>query len=216
MFDDGLKTWLVLAAHYDDEALMFGNALLSLVAKGRRIVIAVLTDVAHTNPPRTPEQLAGEPQRQARRLAAFAKVCERLQAEPVHFNCPQLANDGNAAAKWDTEIDAREELLTTISWLQPDAIITHGQAGEYTAEKYANGWQVAREQHAFASRLCDVLSGMAVYRREPNGSLVVPFDAEKVGLLEHYRIGCTQTPTWDAEKLYPEFVYEPERYSLIS
>lgn len=212
MFDESLKTWMVLAAHFDDEALMFGNLLLTLAAEGRMIWIAVLTAVAHTNPAVTPEQIAGEPQRQARRLAAFAHVCGHLNARPIYLGSPQLAT---VTDQMQAHIDAREALLDAIDLAKPDAIITHGRAGEYTASKYSNGWHTAREQHAFASRLCNALPGVAVYRREPDGPLVVPAHPRKAHLLAHYRVGTTQTPTWEPEEIYPEFVNEPERYAIV-
>jgi LmbE family N-acetylglucosaminyl deacetylase len=225
MFENqSYRTFLVVVAHHDDEALFFGGALTNIANKGlRKICIVVLTDVEYENKPTTDEQRSNDPQRRARRLHAFYQVAHDLSAVVMHLNLPQV-QCLSAPDAMIVENDAYTSLHRLYRKLEPDCILTHGREGEYTAEKYAHGWEEAREQHKLAYRLVRRLpyqiplghdQPAAKWAYDINGELHVEFDHDaKAKLLAYYRTGCTQEAEWRPELTYPEFV-ATERFTTI-
>jgi LmbE family N-acetylglucosaminyl deacetylase len=197
---------MVLAAHYDDEALFFGGLLLAAQAVAKSLTIAVLTDVSACNPPRTPQEVAREPYRRNMRLGAFARVCQEVGATGIHLRLPQIAECKDRHA---TTALAEWVLLDALADYEPSVVVTHGVDGDYTAQQYASGFDVARAQHRWAADLassCQPTYGYALWHYDRQGSIAVPVDLiAKSQLLDYYRYGCTQTPEWHGRELYPEF-----------
>jgi LmbE family N-acetylglucosaminyl deacetylase len=205
--------WLIVAAHYDDESLLFGDLLLYLASQGRTIHIAVVTDVAETNPPTTALGIEREPIRQACRLGAFARVCMDLGARSHELLLPQIGNVPRENRHIIHETGAAR-LKLVVDTVQPDVIVTHATGGDYPLAR--QNVDIARTQHRWASELCSHCT-VPAYRRHPLGQFRPPHNHDgKLRLLRYYRFGCTQTTCWDAQALYPEFVDGEECYRLIS
>lgn len=206
------KKALFVVAHPDDEALFFGGTAINLYQDQTEIHIAVLTDAKFCNSPKTAEQWEREPARIACRWGAFARACLSVRAFAYRAKLPQAAESDSALI----EKQARAWLTNLFRAVCPTHIFTHGPEGDYTADKYISGWEVARAQHKLCHDLVRQLSQIPFHAIDPNGDIIFRIDrAKKVDLLRFYRYGCTQTKTWDAEKDYSEWCTDVERFTLI-
>jgi hypothetical protein len=221
------RRWLIVVAHYDDEALLFGNLLWELYRHERHVTIAVLTSAARSNappsPPKTPAEELREQVRQACRLGAFARVCMDCRvARATHFAFPQL---------WDAREDNRLDLTKSLRLLltrhfdqnpYPDVVVAHSPHGDYAVSEFPTGYERARMQHVWANELARWFCGrgldeprMPLFELSGDGPHVCRPIGAKPRLLAYYRVGCTQAASWDAEKLYPQFVAGDERYRRV-
>jgi|GEM_PF-2587645 len=202
---------LFVVAHPDDEALFFGGTMLSLACDRIEIHIAVLTGAKFCNSPKTPEQAEREPARIACRWGAFARVCLAVRAFAYRARLPQMLE-----ANHSVYAKGLHWLETLMKAIRPTLVFTHGKDGDYTAEKYADGWATARHQHKLCHDLTMETSPTNVHAIDPEGDIIYQFDRDKkMKLLDYYRHGCTQTKVWDAEKNYPEFCTDVERFRLF-
>lgn len=147
MYPFDYERWLLVVAHYDDEALLFGDLLLELREREKQVMIAVLTDVAQCNPPEPGFAPLREAGRQACRLGAFARVCMAVNARAVDIGLPQLAWVPEKE-RAGIEAEAATLLADIVRGFSPDVVVTHGLDGEYESDS------VPGEQHRWAARLC--------------------------------------------------------------
>lgn len=201
-----LSRWLVVIAHYDDEAMFLGGTLCRLKTIGATVQIVVLTGVQYCNPPVRPEAYLVEQERQAARLGAFARVCMDVGATAIHIGAPQI-----------TEVDAdKQSTLTrlvlervqrTIRAFGPEAIITHGDDGA-----------IAHPQHAWTRKVVTrAARGVPVLQVALEGEVQLDINLEaKMRLLNYYRYGTTQTEYWDPtdNAEYRKWITDVERFTL--
>ena len=205
---------LVIVAHYDDEALFCGGTLLKLADRDCKLRSAVVTDVRHTNPPTpsTKTSPAREMDRQRCRVGAFHAVCRTLGAKPLHLGQQNLKHDGTD----DVQIRRRlfhsvaQALADVIRSTRPEAILTHGAAGEYGHAQHVLTHDAIRSERP---------ADLPVWAFDLNGEVRITIDwPSKLRLLRYYRFGGTQAPEWDptTHPMYRKWCTNVERFSAVS